>query len=510
VKATGWWIVSIAVGMGAFAGSWLALELWVRLDRATVATVAAVLAPLVAAPFAFLATQTRGRAARGRLLEDPDSPPPRPVPGVFFAPAKNHSFVGRDGALDLLRQRLVTGPPVQALSGRGGGGKTQLAVEYSHRFADMYDVVWWIDAEQPDLIADQMAVLAVRAHVAEVGTATPDAVAAIKNYLRNNRRWLLVFDNAQKPDDIRDWLPGGTGHVIVTSVNPIWTGVAATFQTDVFTRAESIALLKDRVSRISDAQAAELALAMEDLPLGVATAAAYLATTGMPVENYMNMLGASPQRALSPLAALISISLQQLEETDSVALAIIRMCSLFAPEPIPVIWFANPPSAKRPPALRSVDEGRLYDAAGALNALGLASAQEQGLLVPRLTQAVISGSFTAAERKRNSAAARAVVVATRPHDPADPHGWPVWQQLLPHLLALDPAASDNDDLRQAAVDAAWYQARRGDDEVANALAERLYTAWRSRLGDAHGATIAAAAVLARPRPSGRRWGARRS
>ena len=53
-----------------------------------------------------------------------------------------------------VRDRLLAGgrAVVQALHGMGGVGKTQLATEYAHRFAGAYDLVWWVNAEQADLI----------------------------------------------------------------------------------------------------------------------------------------------------------------------------------------------------------------------------------------------------------------------------------------------------------------------------------------------------------------------
>ncbi|HEY4603671.1 MAG TPA: TIR domain-containing protein, partial [Blastococcus sp.] len=120
----------------------------------------------------------RARLAGGRPTGPPPFPRPAPapmsedkpgfagnLPEVWRVPPRNPRFTGRDGMLTELRRRLGGGEGtlvVQALYGLGGVGKTQLAIEYAHRFAADYQLVWWIDAEQPVLIGDQLAALAAR------------------------------------------------------------------------------------------------------------------------------------------------------------------------------------------------------------------------------------------------------------------------------------------------------------------------------------------------------------
>ncbi len=103
-------------------------------------------------------------------------PPRRPVWNVR---AKNPHFIGREELLrDLHRSlRKSAASIVHSLRGMGGVGKTSLAIEYTHRFARKYRIVWWINAEHPGLIPGQFVKLAAALHL-PVGQDPEDAIDA--------------------------------------------------------------------------------------------------------------------------------------------------------------------------------------------------------------------------------------------------------------------------------------------------------------------------------------------
>jgi tetratricopeptide (TPR) repeat protein len=399
---------------------------------------------------------------------------------VWNAPIRNRMFLGRDQVLDAMRNRLQDDGTavVQALHGMGGVGKTQLAIEYAHRFSAEYDLVWWFAAEKPELISDQYLTLAIEAGLVSHDEDTKTAVGRVKAYLHERSRWLLLFDNAEDPAQLVPWLPVGTGHVVITSRNPEWGEVAAPVSVDVFSRDESISLLRARLPHLTDDHADRLAVALGDLPLALAQAAGTIAETGMTAAEYEAALAAKASQVLAesppptyplPLAAAVRVSADRLAVEEPTSAFLLQLCAWLAPEPIPVRLLVN------------VGESQLavHLAIGRIARLGLARVDSSGeLQFHRLTQAILRDSAAPDTRTR----VEDLLVAAGPENGSDPQYWPTWAWLVAHILALDPAESNSTPMRDLACNMVWYLLNRGDTRTARDLAAHFRERWLARYG----------------------------
>ena len=168
--------------------------------------------------------------------------PERPLPAAGSVPLiwgnvpqRNKNFTGREDILDRLQQGVasaVAAVLAHALQGFGGVGKTAVAIEYAHRFRSDYELVWWIPADDPVLVPSSLAALAEPLGLqTAMAAGIEGAAAAVLDALRRGepyRRWLLIFDNADQPEDLNEIIPRGPGDVLITSRNHRWQSAVET------------------------------------------------------------------------------------------------------------------------------------------------------------------------------------------------------------------------------------------------------------------------------------------
>ncbi len=450
-------------------------------------------------------TRHVGRSARQGL--QPRFPSGLHDPAVWDVRqrGRNPHFTGRDEIIEKVRGGLLgeRRTAVRVLHGPGGVGKTQVALEYAHRFAGQYDLVWWVDAEQAEQVPARYAELAARVDVAK-----PDAGAEINakyalEYLRAHDRWLIVLDNAEDPRQLRPWLPEGSGHVLITARDPGWSKIVPGLGLGVFSRKESLAYLNRQLPTLTDRTADALADALGDLPLALAHAAGAL-SEGTPPDHYLQLLRTNTAELLADgevydypvsVAATVTIAADRLDAGRPEAAALLRLAAFLGPEPIPTKWLVEARGA-----LTSVP-GDPHDIRWPRNALqplaqlGLAVVGPDAFQVHRLTQAVVRHAGT--DRAEGLVQDVAELLATvDPGDPDLPETWPEWASLTQHLTATLDAMIGRAELRPTLLKAARYLVRNAQPEAAHSLAGTLHETWKAALGEDDPDTLRAAHLVA--------------
>ncbi|CAG1996614.1 unnamed protein product [Fusarium graminearum] len=152
-----------------------------------------------------------------------------PYHGVTYR--QNPAFYPRPQYLEQIS--AVLGPDTPrgltsfALVGFGGCGKTQLAIEYTHR-TNHYDAIFWCAAENSLQLSESFAMHARQLDLIK-GDDVPQQdriISLVKQRLLSlsvngkPSRWLMVFDNMEPFDGLSSFWPSGlSGSILVTTRN---------------------------------------------------------------------------------------------------------------------------------------------------------------------------------------------------------------------------------------------------------------------------------------------------
>jgi tetratricopeptide (TPR) repeat protein len=302
-------------------------------------------------------------------------PAPAALPAGSRMPhARNPLFVGREDQLRSLAAVLKGGGTaaigqIAAATGLGGIGKTQLAVEFAHRYGRFFaGGVFWVSCADPAVVPAEVVAcggagaLDLRPDFAAL--KQDDQVKLVLAAWQSPLPRLLIFDNCEDPALLDQWRPpAGGARVLVTSRRSTWDpalGVEA-LRLDILPRPESVALLrKFRPELAADDPGLDaIAVELGDLPLALHLAGSYLHTyrysdAGTPAAFLAELRrpGLLDHPALQGLTAEISptdhehhvgrtfaLSYERLDPQqpgDALAIRALARAARFAPgEPIP-------------------------------------------------------------------------------------------------------------------------------------------------------------------------------
>jgi hypothetical protein len=449
-------------------------------------------------------------------------PAPDPAPTMIGVPHRNPFFTGREPLLAKLHQQLqttgITALAQAAIHGLGGIGKTQTAIEYAHRFGTSYRFVLWVRAEQEAEIGAAYLSIARDLGLVEEKADLETAVQALKAWLSHEDGWLLVFDNADDPALLRAYLPVTRtgGKVLLTSRAKIFAdvGIREPFRVETMDPDDAIAFLFKRTKRDEAGPAAELAQALDYLPLALEQAAAYVDTVGVSLSDYLasfrrrglKLLEKGKPGAEYPasVATTWNLAVTNIKKASPASSELLTAAAFLVPDSIPIEIFTLGGSELGDllaEALKGVDEDPLifWELLTPLERYSLVERlPDDAFKLHRLTQEVIKDSL--GEEGRQAWAERVVRALDAAYPWPEFENWELCERLQPNARVASELTRtyklESAESGRLFNEAGYFAWERGDYASAKLLIELALEIIESVRGSEHPNTLSSRNNLA--------------
>ncbi|RKK79586.1 hypothetical protein BFJ71_g16170 [Fusarium oxysporum] len=321
---------------------------------------------------------------------------------------RNEGFVGREDVLRLLLDRISPSANKDAcqrtvIQGLGGIGKTQIALEVAFRLRDTDPScsVFWVPAVDATTFENAYRDIGQRLGVAGLDDDKADVKALVQAAMsrEDTDRWLLIIDNADDPElmfgpgALTQYLPCSTkGSILFTTRTREVTErldiyAAGIIEPTKMKREEAREMLQARLREdqvLDRASTDSLLNFLDDLPLAIRQASAYMFKTGISTARYLEYCLSSDatlvkllsrefedrgryDRIKNPVATTWLISFEHISRDSPRAGEYLEFMCFLAERDIPISLL---PAAS--------DEMETEEAVGTLEAYGFITRREEG------------------------------------------------------------------------------------------------------------------------------------
>jgi tetratricopeptide (TPR) repeat protein len=408
-------------------------------------------------------------AVTSRKQSSSSSTPPAPYLRLWHVPYKpSPFFTGRDALVQALHETFASrqdhGITTLALSGLGGSGKTQIALEYAYRYRDDYHAIFWIHGQSAEALRADFIGMAKLLNLPEHKDTDPEnTIAALKRYLSHAARWLIIIDHLETFEPLADLFPSlGQGDILVTTRRHAAGESAIMHKVEMLTPAEGALFLLRRIRKLDQHTPVETLPAMmvdaahtisrlvSGLPLALDQAGAYIEQTTSSLAIYIERYKKHEAELLkqrgnfstshpASVAATFALCIEQARQLNPTSLEILSLCAFLHPDAIPLELFSANGTDLGPELQDLLANELAFDLALAtLLDLSLLqrNADNETLSMHRLVQVVLRDEMQADIQRIWTE--RAIKAVCRVFPTSEMRYWQQCQRYLPHaLLAAD-------------------------------------------------------------------------